>query len=652
MLKVSRDTGVVRAETATAVFEWDLQRGGQLTRCVLRGRGPDRAILDGQPAPNLTLDLGGERARLADVPVEDVSYERDDGGCFIFSTKASLADRFVFEQRYEVFREGVVFCEFMLQVREGTPVSIRNAQMAFPLATGSASRMRGSYVSRDPYPKQDVTCVHILSDARVCIDRDETVDVPHLPAVYGLDLGWEDSRYYSHRVEMIIEDSTSIGRGMVGPTRAVAGPRDGGWALTWTLCEEIDEVFESPFFYRNRWGLLCGAGRTVAGEGAERPLANNAMAARVCHVMYPYVRDGDEWPWTSVPIRQTFYQDVQLATGNPDLARLDEAVELGCNVLVLHQFWMTNGGSNGEPMADYTPFDPAWMKAFIDRAHEHGMRVLLYGRGTERYQLYSDYFERYLKRDWDGVYLDWSRARAMGFCKTSALHFSAYDYFMFMRRVRERVGDGGLMIAHSGIQTYLACCQFDAVLVGEFSVMHSGLLDEPEKSASYAMLSGCGINLIAGNSGDRSIFSSQQAAAYCAGLGYSAHPFMEPDIEFAGVSAYMHPLWKLWQSLGDAPVRVFNPAVGEAHIARQGDDALHPIAYRGPDGTLLVTVTNLSSKPLSDGTVTLDFAALCLDPGATLVPLDVPGTHPLQVDGHRIHCVDMPPWAYGGVLYG
>ncbi len=649
MFRVARDSRTVSVETATASFEWDLERGGQLTGCTLKTSDGTQCLLKDRPAPNLTLDLGDRWISLADVPVS-ITIDREDDDCLAFTTKAEIRDLFVVEQRFDVFPEGVVFCEFMLQVKEGKQVAVRNAEMTFPLEVTDAARMRGNYVSRDPYLKQDVSTVHVLSRDEVAMDRDTITDMSHLIPIYGLDLGWSDSRYYSHRVEMILEDSTSIGEGMLGATRTVAGPGENGWSLTWKLCENIDETFEAPFFYRNRWGLLCGAGRKEAGKDGERPLVNNAMASRVCHVMYPYVREGNEWPWTSVPLRQTFYQDVQISSGNPALERLDEAIALGCNVLVLHQFWMTNGGSNGEPMADYTPHDPEWMEAFIDKAHAAGMRVLLYGRGTERYQLYSDYFEKYLKKDWDGVYLDWAHPCAMGFSKTSAKHFSAHDYFMFMRRIRARVGKNGIMIAHSQIQTYLASCHFDAVLVGEFSVMHSGLLADPDTSASYAMLGGCGISLIAGNSGDRLIFSSQVSSAYCAALGYSAHPFMEPDKDFDEVSAYMHPLWKLWQALGDAPVRVYNPAIGDAHVATWSHDALHPVIYEGSDGRLLVIVTNLSDQPLTDGSVEINLDALSLSGGVKFSPLDIEGTHSLEVEGNRIVCKGVPAWFYGGVM--
>jgi hypothetical protein len=277
------------------------------------------------------------------------------------------------------------------------------------------------------------------------------------------------------------------------------------------------------------------------------------------------------------------------------------------------------------------------------------MRVLLYIRGIERYNMYAEFFERFLQKDWDGLYVDWAKPFSPGFCKTTPLHFSAYDAFMYGRALRQRVGEKGVLIAHTSIQTYLATSIFDAVIVGEFSVMHGGLLADPETSASYALLGGCGVNLIAGNSPDRAVFSSQTSSAYCAGLAYSAHPFMEPGKAFDEVSAYMHPIWNLWRALESPPVRVFNPAVGEADIAASSHEALHPVVYVAEDGSALVLVTNLGASEVS-GTVDLDLERLGLKGGSVLTPVRVAGTHVLRAEGARIHCDRMPPWFYGGLL--
>jgi len=647
MLKVKKQSPTVRVETGAAIFEWDLNRGAQLTRADVKGHGVSHSLFVAEvPAPNLRLETSNGVVAVADSAV-DVTFGREDEECFVFEAKSRLGDLFNVEQKFEVFREGVVFCEFNIVLDEGKAVELRAASMSFPFDVLSTKRVRVGYMSRDPYPKQDVTCIHVLAQHKLNMERTETIDAPHLLPCVGLNLGWDEARYYSNRVEAVIEDSTSIGGGMLNPTRTLAGPKDGCWEVRWSLCEKPEKL-QAPFFYRNRWALALGAAKTEAGPKAEPARRNNVMAARICHVMYPYVREGNEWPWTSVPVRQTFYQDVQLAVANPELERVDEAADLGANVLILHQFWMTNGGSNGEPMADYRAYDPQWLAAFVGRAHERGMRVGFYMRGIERYCLYCDFFERFLKKDWDGLYIDWSTPFALGFCKTTALHCSAYDWFMYVRALRHRVGEGGFLIGHTAIPTFMAVGAFDALIAGEFSVMHGGLLVSPEYSASYSLLSGCGVNLISGDSPDRSVFSSGTAAAFCAGLGYSSHPFMQPNQPFREANAFIQPLWDLWAALGSAPVRVFNPAVGTRPVTTADADAIHTVVYQAADGTALALAANLSDGEVK-GNVDIDLEALGLA-GAPIEPVEADGTYAPAVTDSRLVLKGIPAYGFGGVV--
>ena len=225
-----------------------------------------------------------------------------------------------------------------------------------------------------------------------------------------------------------------------------------------------------------------------------------------------------------------------------------------------------------------------------------------------------------------------------------------YDLLVtYHRRLQTARELGKKLIGHTIIQTYSSYALFDAALTGEFSVMHSGLLAEPQTSTSYGMLGGCGVHLIAGNAPDREIFSSQQAAAYSAGLGYSNHPFMEPGKDFADCNAFIQPVWDLWRSLPSEPVRVFNPAVGTGDPLSWTDDNLHPMAYQTADRTTLVLVTNLGQKPVS-GTVEIDFEALGLSSRTKMQPLNVSRTHPLKVDQNKVIVENMPSYSFGGLL--
>jgi hypothetical protein len=650
MLKVTKDSNRVQVETGTVIFEWDMRRGGQLTRVDFKGyHGNRRVLRTGEPAPNLTLDLNGRRVSLADRPAQ-ASFGLHTADRVVFSTKARLGGVFTVEQKYEVFEEGALFCEFGVFLDQGRKARVRNAEMKFTLDVGSARNIRANYMSREPYLKQDVTCVHVLSTTGVCIDRQKKININHLLSLLGLDLGWDESRYFSNRFEMIIEDSTSFGGNMLLPTRTVAGEqKNGDYHVSWKLCENSSKELVGPFLYRNKWGLFCGTARTESGAQADPARRNNAMGSRICHMMYPYVREGSDWPWCSIPLRQVFYQDVQISKGNPAISRVDEGGRLGANYLILHQFWMRNGGSNGEPMADYKVFDPKWFKATIARARRYGMRVGVYMRGIEHYSLYSDFFEKYLKRNWDGLYIDWATPFGFGYTKSSNKHSSIYNYFMFTRALRNRVGPRGFLIGHTVMQTHASYATFDATLTGEFSVMHAGLLTNPEISAAYAGLSSCGVHLIAGNAPDRQVFSSQRSAGFGAGLGYSHHPFLEPNKPFKNCNAYVQPLWDMFSALGSEPVRQFNPSVGTEHFALWSNEALHPLAYRAANGKTLIMVTNLSEKPVS-GSVLIDLPAMGLKWSAPMKPLKIKGAPQATIEGNRIIVKNLQPYAFCGQL--
>ena len=446
-----------------------------------------------------------------------------------------------------------------------------------------------------------------------------------------------------------MEDDSSIGGEMLAPTSTVSREQRGRWRHQWKLARNNRETFTTPFFYRNKWALFIGSARTESGPKADPVRRNNLLGARVCHVMYPYIYGLRNWPWSSVPVRQTFYQDVQIAKEKPTLRTVDQAAKLGCNVLLIHQFWMENGGSNGEPMANYQVRDPKWMKAFVRRAHEKNMRVVLYIRGVEHYSLYMDFFEKYLKRNWDGLYADWATPFGMGFAKSTERHSSVYNYFMFTRALRERVGEGGVLIGHTMMQSAASYACFDATVTGEFSVLHSGLLADPAVSASYAGMACVGVHLIAGNAPDRAEFSSQKAAAYAAGLGWANHPFAEPGLDFAKVSAFTKPLRDMINRLSSDPVRMYNPSVEPDAFAKWSSDALYPLAYRDKAGNVLIMVTNLSTRTVS-GYVDVDAAKLGAKAGASLKALKFSNTPTATIQGSRIRVGKLKPYEFCGVM--
>ena len=650
MLNVRQEGSKLCVETAVAAIEWDTQRGGEIASFVVSDGAALRPVLpEGRAWPDLQVKLaGGTALRLAESRAE-LKVLRETPGRLAFQTSAVLGEDLLrVDQQFEVFEEGAVFCDLVIQVGEDSPIEVTNAAMELPVAVTGAKNVRWGYYSRHPWNKYDPTCVHVFSTNRLYLTLDESAEGQELFPLASLDLGWEGVRFYSNHLEFLLEDWTAVGDGPREHTHTQAGMENGCWRLRWDLYNGPPSRLATSYRYRNRWGLLFGRARTEAGAEADPACRNNIIGSRISHCMYPYVREGREWPWAVMPIKQTVYQDAQSFVGFPGLERVDEVADAGANMMIIHQFWMSNPGSNGEPPADYRAADPKWLKAFVDRCHERGMRVAPYIRGTEMYSYYSSFFEEFFQKDWDGLYMDWTCPLAQGWVKASSLHFSAYNYFMFMRALRHRVGDGGFLIGHTGNHAFINATHLDVCLAGEFSVMHEVLLADPQACAYYALLSGCGGHLLGGDTADRRMFASPKATAYCAALGMTSHSFLSPGKPFKETAWYMFPLWAVMARLSGPPVRVHNPGIAPTRAVQCDQPSFFPVVFQAADGQALVTVANLGET--ADGAVKLDLAELALPSSAHLEPLDMEGVSSCQLDGHCLRMKQLPSESFCAAL--
>lgn len=650
MLTMTPDGNALVIQTAVGTLRFDPQRGGQITRFDVKDELYTHALLgEGALVPGLQFVANGRTLRLADTPAKLEVISETPERIMLRST-ACLGDLFEIEFIYEIFSEGVMFCEMGIDVLPGKHVELSSACFHVALDTANTKSLRWGNFSREWGYKRDATGVHAFSDHGLFRPRTTIDDVRQLYPLVSVTLGWEGTRFFSNRVEFIMEDWTAFDDRPKENTRTVVGEEDGVWNLCWYFHDGSTIQVDGPTRYRNKWGLLFGTARTHRGEGVDRAVRNNVLGSRICHCMYPYVRLGDRWPWATMPIKQVSVQPPQLFKGNPELSRVDEAIEVGADTMIIHQFWMSNPGSNNEPCADYHVFDPDWLKAFVGRCHERKMPVLLYCRGTEMYQMYSDFYEEFMTRDMDGLYPDWSTPFGMGYTKCSPLHVSAYNYFMFAREMRRRVGDGGPIIGHSGIASFLSVTAFDAILGGEFSVRHDELLGTPEASAYYGLVDCAGGHLISGNLPDREAFSGRKALAVCAALGMTGHPFMEPGDHFSNPAGYIKPLWDTMRSMNGNVVRLHNPAYSPTR-AITSPSALFPSLFQSDAGQAVMLVTNLLGQPES-GVVELDLSELDVPKGAAIRPLNLEGVAPCTVNGNTVVVDNLQPLYFSAVVIG
>lgn len=649
MLVLSREGNTLSVETGVGILTWDAERGGQIIRLVAKDDLFSHSLLNGS-VPDLRFKVNGKPVLLSDSRGNLEVISETDERIVIRSTASLADDALQVEMIYEVFREGVVFCEMAIETPSDKKFDLADASFNIAIKSGDAKSMKWGYFLRDAWTKPDATGIHALTKTKLFQSRQDSTDARQLYPFVSLDLGWDATRFFSNHIEFIMEDWTVYDDGDVANARTQVGENDGEWQVKWSFYEGPTTTITGPWRYRNRWGFAMGRARTHAGAGVDPTMRNNALGCKLAHCMYPYARKGDRWPFAVMPIKQISVQPPQLFKGNPEISRADEAADLGANIMIIHQFWMKNGGSNNEPCADYRPFDEKWMKAFVDRCHERGMRVLLYNRGTEQYQMYNSFFEDYMKHDFDGLYSDWATPFAMGYIKGSSWHVSMYSYFMFTREMRRRVGENGVLIAHSGVPTSTAASTYDALLGGEISIRHDELLREPEQSVYYSFLAASGSHLISGNLPDREAFSGRMALAVCAALGMTGHPFMEPDAPFTKPAAYIKPLWDSMNSLPGNVVRLHNPAYAPTRALSPDTGDLFPSLWQSDAGKALLLITNMGNS-VADGSVEINLSELDVPAGAKLRPLTIDGVAACEANGNAIKVKGLEPqWFCAAVI--
>jgi hypothetical protein len=653
MLKVSRKRGSIKVETMGGIVAWDSQGGGQISGLTVKDELFAHDLLPaGGLLPDLQFTINGSRVRLAQAPAELKVTQKAADFVKIQATAALADGALLVTQEYEVHEEGVLFCNLAIDTPAGKRFDLRECALHVALDTRSAKVARWGHYLRQPKYKRDYSTVHAFTTPVMFLTATDRAEGRELFPFVALDLGWEATRFFSNHLEFILEDWTSYNDGPLTQTCTRVWQEDGLWQVRWNFHEGNTVPINGSYRYRNRWGLMFGRARTQSGPKADPAVRNNALGCRLCHCMYPYARTGDYWPWVSMPIKQVPAQPPQFFKGNPELKRADEALQLGANLMILHQFWMRNPGSNNEPVADYQPYDAKWLKAFTARCHRLGMPVLYYARGTEMWQHFSPFFEDFLNRNQDGLYVDWNTPFCMGYVKCSDLHVSLHNYFHFTKAQRRRVGPGGVLIGHTGNANMIGSACFDVAVGGEFSVRHDQLLTNPESSAYYAQVNCMGAHLISGNLPDRLEFSSPKAAAICAALGMTSHPFMEPGVAFRDRTAYIQPLWNAMNSLPGRVVRLHNPAYSPTRAVRTGAAHLFPSLWQSDKNKALLLVTNMAPDAQS-GDVELELKELKVPAKAAIRPLPIAGTfQAAQVDGRTVRLKNIPALQYAALLIG
>lgn len=301
----------------------------------------------------------------------------------------------------------------------------------------------------------------------------------------------------------------------------------------------------------------------------------------------------------------------------PTNEQIDKMAANGATVLILFKHWMSVPGSNGFNPASYEAADEIECFRAIKHAHSKGLRVGFYMRGCEMYGL--EFFKKYGKRDWDGIYMDWHGLLSVGRHEQmfepeppeKDKHFSedgnylaAREYFLFCRRCREAVGAKGFLIGHQGKANsgVLSNLVFDAYMPGESSKdwdMFSGDVHGP----TYVGMCGGGVCTpwpIA------SPYRSPEAVAKMAVWGFYPHVILayetysyKADVQVlvadpdAPINQWATHYWRLLAAIDMEKATVYNLPNVNLVAAQSSHADVQCLVYKQEPDTYLVIAGNL-----------------------------------------------------------
>ncbi len=257
------------------------------------------------------------------------------------------------------------------------------------------------------------------------------------------------------------------------------------------------------------------------------------------------------------------YQYIDNYRHYPTGGELDTLAKAGCDILVLHSNWRRDAKNGG------TPYNLKRFREIVDFAHQHDMRIAVYVRGNET-ALKEDaaiWFDRYLKKNYDGLYVDYG-------CPCALFSSPDEDYpggivhyrglYDILRRLRNRIGEKGILISHTGAafsNVGMAFCDNYISGEAERGMLLKGRM-EYEYFTKVAAASGTLWSAAFPEYATTAIIpflaSSGQAPHNPLGVQFKSSSLQHPPEPGVNDHAF-RPLWKLWSLFrNEENIRVFN----------------------------------------------------------------------------------------------
>ena len=296
------------------------------------------------------------------------------------------------------------------------------------------------------------------------------------------------------------------------------------------------------------------------------------------------------------PLRVFHYFD--LLKPYPDAKMIRQSSLQGANLFILHENWRLDL-KHGE-----FPENIELLKKTIKNCHKYNMRVALYVRGNEDNikEAFAEYLRPYLKKNWDGIYMDYGGPINWKTIDEQApggrIHFR--EFYKMSKKIREFVGEEGIYISHSGsFFSAIGQTTVSAYLCGE---QEKGLLIKDKTAHAY--FSGLSVASSSLWTGAFPTYRSRKALPYFAST--AQFPFLHLGTQVPtssldhprvpSVITFARPLWRLWELFdGKKDIKVYTMQNTENVFQTDSNDTQVSVMVDKENNVLLIA-SNFSAQ--------------------------------------------------------
>ena len=464
--------------------------------------------------------------------------------------------------RYEFWPDGTCFVRSFFTVEDTDPPDLKGFRLCPPVSIGPGNEISWAYWERPDCACADI--IQALGGIKRNLQAGETVEMDAMVAPFAsFDFGVGGCR--DKHIEWFMEGSNSLGADPDN-VRTVLQWDMGTPHLAWDFLRERRSNPGRPWQWRNQWGwTLCRAPR----RRRHPPLR-----------MYHYLDFARRYP-----------SDGQIA------GMADE----GADLLILHEEWRS------DPQDGASPYDEAEFQRVTDSVHRRGMALAVYIRGNEMSvrEDGADWFDHLLMADRDGLYMDFGTPICFAAGQDETYpggRIGFREWCLTMRELRERVGEHGVLLSHSG--PFFAACGMTGLIDGY--VAGEGergiLLRDRTAHAYFSGLSVAPPTMWTAAFPD---YRSPRAVPFLASVGQMPHVTLGTQIESSslhhpntpGVVTFARPLWRLWGILhGRHDLEVLHEQNAPAMFASDSAETAACL-FETEEGDRLLVIANMAETP-------------------------------------------------------